>query len=81
MDKGSIVSVAGHGGIAFYVVGPEEIPDEDTEWSGYLQPTGRIICVMVGDDHRWTFDPEDLTILPEDGYCRDCGSTRCFHGR
>src|SRR5215475_14924178 len=44
-------TVAGWGrGIAFSVLGWETEPTEDTEWDGIEERTGRVVCVMVGDD-------------------------------
>ena len=69
--------VRGHGGIAWYVMGWETEPDEDTEWSGMENRTGRIICVMVGDDAQWTFDPDDVSPIEEGEYCIECGQIGC----
>lgn len=71
--------VAGFGGVAFYVLGWETEPDEDTVWSGYEQRTGKVVCVMVGDDKRWSFDPEDVTALEREEYCGECGQIGCMH--
>ena len=72
--------VAGHGGIAWRVYGWETEPDEDTEWSGYEVRTGNLVCVMVGDDHRWTFEPSDVSPLEREEYCGICGQIGCGHG-
>jgi hypothetical protein len=72
-------SVRGHGGIAWYVRGWETEPDEDTEWSGIENRTGRVVCTMVGDDARWLFDPEDITPLEREAYCGECGQVGCRH--
>jgi len=64
-------------GVAWYVLGWETEPDEDTEWSGYENRTGRIICVMVGDDEHFAFDPEDVTPLEREAYCGECGQVGC----
>jgi hypothetical protein len=45
---------------------PEIVPDTD-----------RVRAIMVGDDREFTFDVSDLTVIPDDGYCRDCGQTGC----
>ena len=37
----------------------------------------RVRAVMVGDDREHIVDVSDLTVIPEDGYCRDCGQTGC----
>lgn len=71
--------VAGHPGIAWAVLGWETEPDEDTEWSGVEERTGRVVAVMIGDDRHWAFDPEDLTPLDEEEYCHQCGQIGCCH--
>jgi len=69
-----------HGsGVAWYVLGWETEPDEDTEWSGYENRTGRVVCVMVGDDRHFTFDPDDITPLARKDYCGECGQMGCNH--
>jgi hypothetical protein len=45
---------------------PEEITDTD-----------RVIAVMAGDNTEHAVDVSDLTAIPADGYCRDCGQTGC----
>jgi hypothetical protein len=77
MMIGAKVTITGFEGIAFTITGYETIPDEDTIWSGYEQVTGRLTAVMVGDDKEWYVDPEDVTELSEDGYCRGCGQVGC----
>ncbi len=69
--------VRGHGGVAWSVAGWETEPDADTEWSGYESRTGRLACVMIGDDRQWFFDPDDLRPLDETEYCRECGQIGC----
>ena len=73
-------SISGWGaGIAFYVLGWETEPDEDTEWTGVEARTGRVLAVMVGDDMRHRVDPEDLTPLDRGAYCGSCGQVGCCH--
>lgn len=72
-------TVQGHRDVAWRVYGWETEPDEDTEWSGYENRTGRVVCVMVGDDRKFTFDPEDLTPLDDLDYCAECGQIGCGH--
>ena len=72
-------SVAGYRGIAWYVYGWETQPTEDTEWDGIEERTGRIIAVMVGDDRRFTFEPDELTPIPDLDYCASCGQIGCTH--
>jgi hypothetical protein len=69
--------VADYPGIAFYVLGWETEPDEETFWSGYEVQTGRVLAVMVGDDYRHSIDPDDLEPLSPLEFCRDCGQIGC----
>jgi|SRR4051812_44655884 hypothetical protein len=69
--------VRGYDGVAFYVLGWETQPDEDTDWSGYEQRTGRVLAVMIGDDERRPVDPDDLAPLKGSEYCRSCGQIGC----
>jgi hypothetical protein len=72
-------SVRGYRGIAFYVLGWETGPDEETEWSGFESRTGRVLAVMVGDDHRHSVDPDDVEPIDPESFCRDCGQIGCVH--
>ena len=71
--------VRGYAGIAWRVHGLEletfETDDGDPDW----RETGRLVCVMVGDDSRFAFDPEDVTALDEDAFCHVCGQVGCTH--
>jgi hypothetical protein len=71
--------VRGYSGIAFSVLGWETESDEDTEWSGYEVRTGRLVCIMIGDDTHHSIDPEDVSPLAPDAYCRECGQIGCGH--
>lgn len=74
---GDAYRVRGHEGVLFRVRGWETAPDEDTEWSGYEPRTGRVVVVMVGDDHRWIVDEDDiLDLVEEDDVCA-CGQDGC----
>ena len=77
LDPGIRYSVAGYRGIAWHYIGDETEPTEDTEWSGIEDPTGRVVMVMVGDDRRFTFDPEDCVPLADGDSCRECGQVGC----
>ena len=72
-------TVKGYRGIAFYVLGWETEPDEDTEWSGMEVRTGRVLAVMVGDDYRHRVDEDDLAPLASDAFCHTCGQIGCTH--
>lgn len=39
------------------------------------------VVVMVGDDRRHTVDVSELTPIPENGFCPECGQIGCGHGR
>lgn len=69
--------VSTYPGIAFYVLGWETEPDEDTEWSGYEVRTGNLLVMMVGDDRRISVDPDYVSVLAEDAFCRGCGQIGC----
>jgi len=71
--------VVGYKGIAFYVLGWETVPDEDTEWTGIEKRTGKVVLVMVGDDHHFAFDPEDIKPLNREEYCGSCGQMGCHN--
>lgn len=73
--------VAGWGdGIAFYAYAYPVTYDEDYEWTGLeTVDTSMVLMVMVGDDAEHLTDPDDLTLIPEDGFCRECGQIGCGH--
>lgn len=73
-------TVEGYRGVAWRVYGWETQPTEDTEWDGIEERTGQVVCVMVGDDRRCTFEPDELTPLADDAYCGTCGQVGCSHG-
>jgi hypothetical protein len=71
--------VQGYAGIAWHVLGWETEPDEDTEWSGCENRTGQLVCVMVGDDRKFTFEPDEVAALEREEYCGVCGQIGCGH--
>ncbi len=73
------VQIDGHDGIAWHVLGFQTEPDEDTEWSGEEVQTGQLVCMMVGDDNHWLFDPSDIKKLAREDYCSECGQIGCGH--
>ena len=64
-------------GIAFYVLGWETEPTEDTKWSGYEERTGKLVVRMVGDDRNFAEEPESITALKPKDFCRSCGQVGC----
>ena len=85
-------AVAGYRGIAFYLIGyastSEQIlclgEDEDgqeveieTGEFETVEDRENVIAVMVGDDRKHTVSIDDITIIPEDGFCRECGQVGC----
>jgi hypothetical protein len=65
--------------VAYYVLGWETEPDEDTEWSGCENRTGRVVVVMVGDDYKHVVDEDDIVPLEREDYCGECGQIGCGH--
>ena len=78
-EDGGRFTVDGWRGVAFWFDREETEPDEDTEWTGIENPTGRVLMVMVGDDYRHAVDPEDVEPLGELDYCAVCGQIGCTH--
>ena len=80
LDTDARYTVGGWGkGIAFWIDCAETEHDDDTEWTGYVHETGRVLAVMVGDDKRHSVDPSDLTLLDNLDYCTECGQVGCSH--
>lgn len=86
--------VKGYRGIAFYALGwfAEYVPvmcfDQDDDGNEIEVESGefeldsnksKVVLVMVGDDRRHIFDVVDCQIIPEDGFCRECGQIGCKH--
>ena len=71
--------VRNHIAVAWWIMGWETGPDEDTEWSGFEVRTGRVVARMVGDDRDYTFEPDDLEPLAREAYCGECGQIGCTH--
>ncbi len=92
IDFDARYTAVGYSGVAWVLIGwaqtwePElslvtdddgnELWDEigDGEW---VPDRGNVIAVMVGDDRRFTFDRDDVTVIPEDGFCHGCGQVGC----
>jgi hypothetical protein len=79
LDLDSRYTVEGWGqGIAFYLLGPVMIRDEDYEWSGMEYEHEFLVrAVMVGDDEVFEVDAADLRKLDDLDYCHECGQVGC----
>jgi hypothetical protein len=88
LSVGDIVTHDHHDGVGFRIIGEQTETRVDEWWEVddegepikvgevYDAPTGLLVCVMVGDDYRWYFDPADLIPLDGEHYCH-CGQTGC----
>ena len=76
-DFDATYTVDGYRGVAFRATGFEEVAYEDTEWTGMLVKTGKVVAHMVGDDRDFTFDVDEMTALDELDYCAECGQVGC----
>jgi hypothetical protein len=95
LDFDARYSVIGHGGVAWRLVGykTERRPsigimeDEDGNEVEYecwedteeVEDRSQVVAIMVGDDHKWTFDVDDVREIGEDDYCHVCGQIGCGH--
>lgn len=78
LDLKAHYTVAGYEGIAFYLIGYRLVRDEDYEWTGIEEEDRDYVrAVMVGDDEVHEVDVDDLTPLPEDEFCSECGQVGC----
>lgn len=59
-----------------YIVDDE---DEELYWTDYeeVENRDRVVCIMVGDDRKFTFDVDELIKIDEDEYCPECGQIGC----
>jgi hypothetical protein len=55
-----------HDELCYYPQESEEVDD-----------TSRVRAIMVGDDRIEIIDVDDLVLIEEDEFCRDCGQTGC----
>lgn len=92
LDFSAHYTVDGMAGVAWYLLGYAtevvETCEEDIGGDGetiYYYDTEEVsdLCnvraVMVGDDRVHIVGVDELTIIPEDGFCRECGQTGCGH--
>lgn len=71
--------VDGWGGIAWYCIGFEKVPEytDHNDEDGMVENRDRVVCIMVGDDSKHTFDVDELTPLDDEEYCHECGQIGC----
>jgi hypothetical protein len=73
-------TIAGsHAGVAWYVLGWETEPDEETEWTGMEPRTDRLVVCMVGDDCHYAVETDEVVELAREDYCGECGQVGCTH--
>lgn len=78
MDFDATYTADNYGRIAWRVTSYVKVRDEDYEWSGIEEDdTTRVVAHMVGDDRDFEFGIDELTIIPEDAYCHECGQIGC----
>lgn len=75
--EGAWFRVRGFDGVAFWADKPETEPTENTYWDGIEEETGRVLMVMVGDDRRWSVDPDDVEEIGPGDFCHGCGQIGC----
>lgn len=59
--------------------GDPDCNHEDIDWNAEpeYERTGALICIMIGDDRPFIYDPSDLTRIAETDYCCSCGQIGC----
>lgn len=64
-----------------FVGGEGDDPDDEQFYVCHdaeeVEDRSRVRAVMVGDDHVWTFDVDDLEPLKQSEYCPECGQIGC----
>jgi len=63
--------------VAWWILGWQTEPDEDTEWSGIESRTDWLVACMVGDDARHLVEETDIAPLDRSEYCAGCGQIGC----
>lgn len=94
LDMDANYTVKNWRGIAWYVVGYVQIwrPnfwiyedengeefEEEAEDGEFEEDRSKVVCVMVGDDRKHTFDIDDLTLINDLDFCGECGQIGCQH--
>ena len=95
IDFSANYRIAGYGGIAWYLRSYakqyteeswEYIEGDPDDQGSYMynepeeiEDRSRVIAVMVGDDREFEVDIEDITLLPREDFCGQCGQIGCTH--
>ncbi len=91
-DLPVFAEVRGYRGITCKILGLEVeryYPEEEDPETGEIyqseeieeRDTGKLVARMVGDDHRFTIDPDDIIRpIQDEEFCRECGQIGCRHG-
>jgi hypothetical protein len=95
LDFDANYRVEGYRGIAWYLHGykTEEVPticygiDENgdeyemEDWSETekVEDRSQVVATMVGDNRKFTFDVDEVTLLGDDEFCHTCGQIGCCH--
>jgi len=71
--------VDGYDGIAWRFIQHPVVTEYDDYGDAVDQTedTDQAIMVMVGDDRRFTFGTDEVHIIPDDSFCRECGQIGC----
>lgn len=82
LDFDARYTVAGYGGVAFWLKGWLTSPefDDDGVTTGEVTVHDDFVeAVMVGDDQEHIIEatPGTLTLIDEDDYCHECGQVGC----
>lgn len=77
LHEGQVVQSPIYPGVALHAFGWQTIPNEDGWDDGFEKRTGRVLCVMVGDDSSLYLDPSDLSPIDRKEYCGECGQIGC----
>ena len=64
-------------GVAWWILGWQTEPDEDTEWTGIENRTDYLVAMMVGDDAHHLIEEDEIQALSRDDYCGECGQLGC----
>lgn len=73
--------VDGYRGVAWYRIGDGKTYCEDHEEMDHCDPDPESSdMVMVGDDRVFNFETSEITPVPDDDFCHECGQIGCKVG-